>query len=331
MRRRTIRLIAFITAALLWSDLATAGPLEDIESGIKASRQGRHVEAIRLLGRAIASKRLARANLAVAHANRCLALTLTGRPGRAVPDCTQAILLQPRLVEAHINRGMAWRRLGRYERAISDYGKALELRPGFTPAQVNRAYVFYRNDQLAAAAADYDAIVKGHPSLGQAHGGRGLVAFAAGRFAAAAEDFSQAAKFSPAEPLWPLWQHLAARRQGGTSDLRAAARRLAPDRWPGPLYALYLGNVSAPTVLARAGADDVTARPERRCQALFFVAQYLLLGDPPKAATALLERLLEIRASDVCDHAAARYELARLRPSEPKPAPRPTFETPVDR
>jgi hypothetical protein len=110
MRRRTIRLIAFITAALLWSDLATAGPLEDIESGIKASRQGRHVEAIRLLGRAIASKRLARANLAVAHANRCLALTLTGRPGRAVPDCTQAILLQPRLVEAHINRGMAWRR-----------------------------------------------------------------------------------------------------------------------------------------------------------------------------------------------------------------------------
>ncbi len=332
IRETTMRLIAFAATALFLSTAAAmSGPLEDLSAGIKATRQGRLEEALRLLGRAISSRQLAAPNRAAAHANRCLALVLLGRPGRALPDCTQAILLRPRLVEAHINRGMAFRQLGRYDDALRDYSRALELRPGFLPALLNRAYVQYRAGRLARARADYESVIKARGALGPAHGGRGLVFFGLGGFARAAEDFARAARLTPGEPLWPLWAHTAARRGGRRSMLAAAARRWPPDAWPGPLYALFLGNTTAPAVLTRAGADDQRAPPAERCQALFFVAQYLLLRNRPKAAAQILERLLEIRASDVCDHAAARYELARLRPSEPKPAPRPASEPTVDR
>lgn len=175
-------------------------------------------------------------------------------------------------------RGDAAVRSGNLTRAFEHYTAAISVDPFYTTAIRNRARVhFYRAD-----------------------------------FVAAAEDFRIATRVDPRNGYSLLWRYVSDARSGVDDRAGLATGVMAVrEDWPKPLLLLFLGRVEDEAVMAAAAAVPVM-RPQRECEAHFFIAQrHLLAGDNAGAA-----RLLRV-AADNCpagmvERHAARVERRRL-------------------
>lgn len=77
--------------------------------------------------------------------------------GRAVPQFSQAILLDPEWVhQAYHMRGVAYAALGHVEEAFGDLGKAIELKPDYGDAYHVRAALYCDKGQYEKARADVE-------------------------------------------------------------------------------------------------------------------------------------------------------------------------------
>jgi len=195
--------------------------------GFIAARTGRPVEAVELLGRAIA----ARPQDAVTHYNRANILRKLGRLDDALEGYDRALKLAPALVEAHNNRGLTLRQMGclaeslasydravglkpdyseaqnnrgnvlremrRLEEALAAYARALESRAGFVEAHANRGVVLHELRRLEAALASFDRAIGLNPQYAEAHNGRGNVLSDLRRFDAALASYDRAAAIKP--------------------------------------------------------------------------------------------------------------------------------------
>jgi lipoprotein NlpI len=230
-------------------------------------------------------------DLALAHCTRALesgqlsdagrALTLNNRGNahqnkrdfdRAVQDYDEAIRLDPDSALAYNNRGSAYQHRGDYDRAIQDYDRAIKLDSGSALAFNNRGRAHHFRENYAQAIKDYDEAIDLNPDYALAFYNRGLARFDQGLYIGSVPDFVRALSLDPANPYRAIGLYIAKARagDGDRESLAGQTRQVDRTRWPGPIVALYLGQIAPPALLEAARDPDPTAQRERQCEAYFY-------------------------------------------------------------
>jgi len=326
--------------------LAHAGSSEDADAGRAAAQRRDWPATIRLYSAALDRGDLPPETQATAHNNRGIAYAQTSRNDEALADFDAALRLNPRYQNAYVNRGDIhhWRgqyekaiaeydaaiklrgrdevayydrgnsyaALGKHLQAIADYDAALRLKKDYQPAYFNRGNSFRAIGRFADAAADYDAAIKYKPDDVNAVHNRGFVNFFLAHYAAAGEDFQRGAA---SDPYLAIWRHLALARMGLADPRELAFNTIVKfDRevWPGPIIALFLGQMKPPQVLAVAATGDAKKRREQACEASFYLGEYALLRLDVEEAKRLFREALDGCPSGFVEHIAAGAELKRL-------------------
>jgi lipoprotein NlpI len=219
--------------------------------------------------------------------------------------------LAPNLLpQAYRGRGFA--RLGKHQcsPALEDFDAALKLKPGdgdITRLHAGAAACLGKFD---VALADLSALIAAKFAA-EVYRDRGMLRWRMGDYTGAAGDFAYYIAERPKDAYGALWLELV-RARAGQLDVAVAAhdvRRYDDDDWPAPLLALYAGRTTSDTALAAAAPDN----PGQRCEADFYVAEWLIAKPDIDAGKALLAK-----ARAECPHAYIEYndaeaELERLQ------------------
>lgn len=122
-------ILIFLLSVFALATVAQAAGKDDITAGNRAAQAGQFKKAVSLYSKAIASKQLTPANLAVAYNNRGSARDDMGQSKAALADYAQAIAISPEYAEAYYNRSYAYEKLKMWHKALADASKAAELQP----------------------------------------------------------------------------------------------------------------------------------------------------------------------------------------------------------
>ena len=133
--------------------------------GVVAHRQGRSIEGVDYLRKAIASE----PRVADAHNNLGNILKDIGRLDEATVSFRQAIDLQPGNAMAHYNLGAAYRQSGQLDLALESYQQALAIEPGNAAVHNNLGNVLRDLGRLNEAANSYEKAVDLNPTIVEAH------------------------------------------------------------------------------------------------------------------------------------------------------------------
>ena len=222
--------------------------------------------------------------------------------------------------------------MGQYARAQEDYANSIALRPDNLDAFERRARSFAALKDFAGAAADYTTILDVQIGNTDARLGRGKALFVLGRFEEALADFEIAVLDSGQSTairiFVALWKYLAAERVGrdGNAALRSdmekidkAANRFASvpidvfqDVWPGPVAALYLGEVAPDDIRQTPREAGGQSRDERAAEVTFYLGEYYLVRGSDDRARHLFEETLATGVTHYVEYDFARSELGRL-------------------
>ena len=207
--------------------------------GVACSQQGRHDEAIALIGRALAlvppfaamHLNLGNAFLgahraeeavaafhgalalepgnAAAHRNLGSALNAQKRHTEAVESYRRALALRPDFAEAHNSLGLTLRELDRIDEAVACFEQARTLRPGYADAHANLGAMLRQLNRHREGLASLDLAVSLAPDHADAHWSRAVTRLALGDLRNGWEEYEwrrRAALLSrPREFAQPLW------------------------------------------------------------------------------------------------------------------------------
>jgi lipoprotein NlpI len=107
-----------------------------------------------------------------------------------------------------------------------------------------------------------------------------------------------------------LYRFLARSRAGEAAETELAANvgRLKTKEWPFAVSELYLGKSSPAATLAAA------ATPEQKCEAQFYVGQWLVLKGNRADAETALKAAVDTCPKTFVEYRAANVELKRIKP-----------------
>ena len=191
------------------------------------------------------------------------------------------------------SRGNAYSDKGQYERAIQDYDEAMQLNPNYATAVHNRGIARFALGQFADASADF---------------GQKLTLDAKN-----AVDLTWL-KLDAGHAYSVIWLHLARGKMGAgdEAELKGNAAWVDYNKWPGPVVALYLGQMTPEQVRMAAAQGDARVQKDQGCEAAFYTGEYELLRKNSDGAKKLIQE-----AVDTCPHGFVEYtgavtELRRL-------------------
>ena len=144
-------------------------------------------------------------------------------------------------------------------------------------------------------------------NLGTALRTLGYARFNQGEFAAAALDLQEAVDGTDAYPI--LWLYLSrarAGRQDAKRDLEQGVAGLKPEQWPFPVVKLFLEQGTPEAMVAAAD------KPEERCEAQYYLGQWLLLRDDRANSIEALRNAVKSCPKNSIEYAGALAELKRL-------------------
>jgi len=266
--------------------------------------------------RAIQSGELSEPSLAVTLNNRGNAYQNKGDYVRAIADYDHAIKLNSDSALIFNNRGSAHQHKGDYERAIQDYEQAIRLDPSSARAFNNRGRVNHLKENYAEAIKDYDEAIALDPDYQPAFYNRALARFDQGLYIASVPDFVRAVNLDTSSPYRVLGLYLAKARGGDVDreSLAASAVQLNLTRWPGPVVALFLGQITPQALVTAAQDPDPNTQLERQCEAYFYAGEhYLILGQRPPAVQ-MFQSAVATGVTSLFEHSSAKAELRRLGP-----------------
>jgi lipoprotein NlpI len=102
-------------------------------------------------------------------------------------------------------------------------------------------------------------------------------------------------------------------KKDGKAELTVNTQSMDGKKWPAPVVALYLGNISSQTVISQAADPDPKKHTEQMCEANFYLGEWHLLNNEEQQA-----RMLFTRAQNECPKTFVEYtgavsELQRLK------------------
>jgi len=254
---------------------------------------------------------LSRATLEV---HRGRALTAGGDPLRAVAAFDAALALNPGSAAAYHGRGVARRHLGEPLRSIDDLDRAIALSPGFAAAHRERGVAQLVAGSPGPAAEDFSRALAAGGDHGETWALRGIARFLGDDYLAAAEDLRRAESLALPYDYLGLWIYLAEVRGGRPArpGLTARAAALAPEAWPAPLYAIYLGRVEPRTALASPPSDNPALARQRTARAQAFIGLLAVAERRTADAACAFQAALDPGAPGALEPAIARNLLAAL-------------------
>jgi protein O-GlcNAc transferase len=166
--------------------------------GLIAHDEGRHENAVELIGRA------ATLNPAAAdyHGNLGVALWGAGRWDEAVAAYRRAVDLGPAHALGHVNLGNALKDRGEYGQAAAAYRKALQLDPTMVEVLVSLGHVLKEQGQLDEAIAHYLQAIRLAPEFAEAHSQLGFARSLQGQLDQAIDCYRKAIALNPESPAY---------------------------------------------------------------------------------------------------------------------------------
>lgn len=249
-----------------------------------------------------------------AYFTRGRAYMLCGQFNKAIADHTKAIELNPDFAGAYTGRGVAYMKKGDLDKALADNTRVIELEPEFSWGYRNRGSVYHMKGDPDKAIADYTKAIEVNPKDALAYSFRGLAYHNRGDDDKAIVDFTRAVELAPRDPYEQTFLYLARARVGkeGKTDLARFRKTLNDRRWMTSVVRMYLDEITPAQCLAAAASEDPKTDRERKCEAHFYVGQYLLLKGQTAAATIHFRKCLATGARTLVEYTAARGELRRL-------------------
>jgi lipoprotein NlpI len=247
-----------------------------------------------------------------AAAQRAVVLMNKGELPAAIAGFDRAIALDENNDYAWALRGWTHHLAGNDEAALSDQKHAIGLKPDFAQAMRGRANVLYHLLEFEGALDSAEAAqnLEEMPAYQEFIG---HIQYQLRRYADAAESLDIALTRKPGNSYGALWLHLARLRSGDATAAPGLAQWTdAHDQkdWPRPIIDFMLGRADRTTIdTAIAAADKPDTRRDRRCEADYFVGEWLMVAGRSVPAKPLFER-----AAADCPHyfiewAGARAEL----------------------
>ncbi|MCZ6605998.1 MAG: hypothetical protein O7A03_12775 [Alphaproteobacteria bacterium] len=237
---------------------------------------------------------------------------------RAIEIFTQAIACDDpdalRMAALHSGRGIMHHFLGDDEAAVADYTAAIGFDDDNDIYYERRAISKVFLGAFDGAVDDFGLAIATNSRQEIAYSGRrGFANFYAGDYAAAAADFARAFELGDHRPYIPIWHYISAARAGaGDLAILGSFDVLDPDRWPAPIFDLFLGELTADEVLARSQVADPLLSRYQETEGAFYVGQYLFLRGEAKKATQMFERALGNDDIFFAEYRGALVELERL-------------------
>lgn len=254
-----------------------------------------------------------------AKAKKDFAQTLRDRLQETIDKTTQTIksgkLTGSDLAATYCLRSSSRSSLGELDAAISDATEAMKLNAESVSCRAN---TYFEAGEFEKSAADYSkAIALGATSPRYFHL-RGISKFYAGKLDEAADDLTKATDTDDKEAqvysdLWLSWTY---QRLGKALPEAILTRAKSQPRgdWPRPALAVMAGTITPNDMLElveRKSGDD---RRMGLSEGYFYLGQYYLgRGDKAKARE-LFQKARDQNVVIYMEHAAAGFEIKRLRP-----------------
>jgi len=311
--RRLVRRSGLILAVIVLR-LCGAAWAQWTEDAQRCSQAADPDVAVALCTRAIESKQLSPAAVAVSFNNRGNAYQNKRNYDQAIADYNEALRIEPDSALVHNNRGAAYQHKGDYERALQDYDQAIRLDATSAMAFNNRGRAHHFKENYAQALRDYEEAIELDSDYALAFYNRALARFDQGLYIGAVPDFVRALNLDPRNPYRSIGQYLAKARVGDIDreGLAQRTRDVNLGGWPGPVIAFMLGQLPLPALLEAARDSDPISERERQCEAYFYAGQQLLITGRRDEAARMLQSAVATGASSLYEYASARAELRRL-------------------
>jgi tetratricopeptide (TPR) repeat protein len=225
----------------------------------------------------------------------------------SIADFDQAINLNPRLAIVYFNRGISQKFLGDYDRVIADQTRAISLDPKLADAHGELGFAYQCKDDFELSIAHLTTAINLAPKEFSHLKLRGCTQFCQGNFEAAAADLRRSLALGD-DPYAMLLYYLARARlsEQANSELETIAKRLRNGLWPAPIFALYLGTMTADAALGAATNSD------ERAEAQFYLGEWHLLRNNREEAIKALKAAAQLCPPWFTEHAGAVAELKRL-------------------
>jgi lipoprotein NlpI len=294
--------------------LPTAGRAQWTEDAQKCADLTDPDAAWSFCTRALESGQLSEAARAVTLNNRGNANLNRRDYDRAIQDYNESLRLDPSSALAHNNRGSAYQHRGDYDQAIRDYDAAIRLDSSIALFFGNRGRAHHFKESYAEAIKDYEQAIELNPDFALAYYNRGLARFDQGLYIASVPDFVRAMTLDSSNPYRVLGVYLAKARAGDVDRqlLATGTRQLNRTRWPGPLVALYLGELTPQALIEATRDADVRSQREKQCEAYFHAGEFLLMAGQREAALRMFQSAVATGITSFYEYASARAELRRL-------------------
>ncbi len=193
--RASAGLIVAIVAGLAG---AMDGPAGAQSSGrVCGASSDRPADIVKACTAIIRSGKAPASRIAIAYAQRGVALMDMNEIERAFADFTEAIRRDPKHAASYSNRGLLWRVAGDVDRAIADFSQAIRLEPNHPMAYNNRGIAWRDKGDVDRALADFNIALRLDPKYANAYFSRGVLWHHKKDYNSALADLDEAIRLDP--------------------------------------------------------------------------------------------------------------------------------------
>lgn len=257
-----------------------------------------------------------------AYNNRCLAWNQLGDWQAMADDAAKAIELDPSYGKAIVNRGIAYQGMGENDRAMADYTLALSVDPhglDGLDAYFHRGDLDYRLGRYDDAISDLIAchelakrIWPDYPHLTDIHRLRGRSHVFKGDWSRADKEYASWDGMKHGMESYDVFFWYIAREKLGVSNLDVLTKYVETvdkEKWPYPVYQMFLGTISFEQCLRLAGSMDPEAANGNRCEAYFYIAEKCLANGDEETAREYFKKCVETRETRFLEYKIAQLEM----------------------
>ncbi|MCP4666759.1 MAG: tetratricopeptide repeat protein [Deltaproteobacteria bacterium] len=307
-------LIVFLSA--LMPSLSFAGALDFAKAADKAGNMGKYKEAVELYTEAIDMGGVSRHNLSIIHFKRGRTLAKLGYMYRAADDYEIAVRLNSKSLNFRIFYGSALMEKGEYESAVFQFKRAMAIDPTSVYPYSSLGGLWTHRGDYSKALENFNRALEIEPNEFWLRRQFGEFFFCFGHFARAEKEFKEAIRLSAQQWIHttPIMIFLAQMKQGkeGKSFLTQYSAGKDPEKWPGPVFSLFLEKIMPSDFLAKAIASNLEQQNTFAIQVRMYLGYYYSLRGEREKAIEMLKWFVESSGKGTWGYLAALGELKRL-------------------